>query len=234
MNNLSTLLRGDDPAWPEVRRWLDLSPRSVEILPVDRKQGELNLLHLQASLESALGAVAYETGGIMLDGGWLRLVGSGSDRLRGDFISWNTSSTGYEAFQGGIVVAFDVVGGFFAINAGAFPGELGDIFYFAPNTLRWESLSMTYSHFLYWAANGDLPGFYQSLRWPGWEDEVAALNGDYGISFYPPLWANAGTPIAERSRKEVPMVELWGIQHAIARQIANLPDGSTVRLKVEG
>jgi hypothetical protein len=67
MNNLSTLLRGDDPAWPEVRRWLNLSSRSVEILPVDRRQGELNILHLQASLESALGAMLYcqvQSGGL--------------------------------------------------------------------------------------------------------------------------------------------------------------------------
>jgi hypothetical protein len=233
MNKLDRLLRGDDPAWPEVRRWLNLSPRSVEILPVDRKRGELNLLHLQASLDSALGAVAYETGGILLDGGWLRILGSGSDRMRGDFVSWNTSREDYEAFRGGIIVAFDVAGGFFAINAGAFPGELGDIFYFAPDTLTWESVSMTYSHFLYWAANGDLPGFCQRMRWPGWENEVAALDGANGVSIYPPLWANAVTPLLERSRKVVPMVELWGIEHDIARQIAKLPDGSTVRIKVE-
>lgn len=170
MDNLNALLRGTNPAWPDVQRWLDLSPRSVEVLPVDRKQGELNLLHLQASVELALGAMALETGGILLDHGWLRFLGSGSERMQGNFISWNTSREGFQAFRGGIIVAYDVVGGFFAINVGAFPDELGDIFYFAPNTLRWQNLSMTYSHFLYWATNGDIPGFYASLRW-GWSGE---------------------------------------------------------------
>src|SRR2546422_11683093 len=127
MTKLDALLSSRDPAWPHVRQWLDTSPRSAEILPGDRKRGESNLLHLEASIESALGAVALETGGILLDHGWLRLVGSGSERMPGDFITWNTSREGYQAFDGGIIIGFDAVGGFFTINVGAFPGELGDI-----------------------------------------------------------------------------------------------------------
>jgi hypothetical protein len=227
------LLHGRDPAWPEVQRWLNTSPRTVEVLQSDRKQGELNLLYLHASIESALGAVALETGGILLHHGWLRLVGSGSERMPYDFITWNTSREGYQAFDGGIIVAFDAIGGFFAINVGAFPGELGDIFYLAPGTLRWQALSMTYSHFLYWVANGDLPGFYADARWPGWEIEVAALTGDRGISIYPPLWANSSTPMQERSRRVVPILELWNLQRDIARRIADLPDGSSIEIIAE-
>jgi hypothetical protein len=91
---------------------------------------------------------------------------------------------------------------------------------------------MTYSHFLYWTANGDIPGFYATLRWPGWESDIAPLGADTGFSIYPPLWTNADTPISERSRKLVPMVELWGVQQDFARQIENLPDGSSIKLNV--
>ena len=37
-----------------------------------------------------------------------------------------------------LLVADDVLGGFFAINGGAFAGEAGNVFYYAPGSGEWE------------------------------------------------------------------------------------------------
>ena len=51
------------------------------------------------------------------------------------------------------------------------------------------------------------------MRWPGWQDEVASLDTSRGISIYSFLFAE-GEPIEQRSRRAVPIEELW-ILHAI-------------------
>ncbi len=118
------------------------------------------------------------------------------------------------------------MGGFFALNGGAFPGVTGPTHYLAPDTLGWEDLGMSYSQLLYWAATGDLAGFYENARWPGWQGEVRALSGDRGMPIYPPLWAEGG-PVSERSWRPVPMIELWGVQREIANQIRSLSEPGT-------
>lgn len=46
-----------------------------------------------------------------------------------------------------MLVVDDVLGGHFAMNGGAFEGKIGDIFYFALDSLEWEPMNMTYSEF---------------------------------------------------------------------------------------
>ena len=111
---------------------------------------------------------------------------------------------------GYLLVADDVLGGFFAINSGSLGPEMGSVFYFAPDTVEWESLDFGYSQFLFWCLQGDVAGFYESLRWPGWEQEISALNGDQAISVYPFLSAK-GPPIAERNRGVVPISEMYSL-----------------------
>jgi hypothetical protein len=154
--------------------------------------------------------------------------------MHGNLLNWNMSGDDQPLLAGALLVAHDVMGGFFAINGGAFPGEPGRVFYMAPDTLQWEALDLSYSELLHWGATSDLAGFYARMRWPGWEAEVSMLTGDQGIAVYPFLWANAEIPPAERSRRPVPMIELWHMQQEIARQIENVPDGATVRIEVVG
>lgn len=119
---------------------------------------------------------------------------------------------------GGCLFADDVVGGFFALNGNAFDAQPGHVQYFAPDTLNWEDLNMTYSQFLVWACSDRLAKFYESFRWQGWREEVRALRGDKGFSIYPFLWAE-GPSVAERSRREVPTEELWGLQMEMRMQM---------------
>jgi hypothetical protein len=228
----SSELSSDESAWPQVQEWLGSSLHSVEVLKGTRESGAVILRHFGFTSRSALGAVALETGGILFDHGWLRFLGSGAERMHVNLLNWNRSSDDQPLLADALLVAHDVMGGFFAINGGAFPGERGHIFYMAPDTLQWEALDLSYSQLLHWGATSDLAAFYQSMRWPGWEAEVSMLSGDEGISVYPFLWANAHIPLAERSRRPVPMVELWHMQQEIARQIEHLPNGATVRIEV--
>lgn len=123
-----------------------------------------------------------------------------------------------QRLPGACLFADDVIGGFFALNGGAFEAEPGHIQYFAPDTLDWEDTKMSYSQFLVWACSDSLNQFYQGFRWQNWQAEVRVLAGDKGFSIYPFLWAE-GPPIGERSRKTVPVEELWGLEMQTRNQI---------------
>ena len=58
------------------------------------------------------------------------------------------------------VVATDVIGGIFAINQGKYCEDIGKVWYLAPDTLEWESLSFEYSEFIAWLAQGNINDFY--------------------------------------------------------------------------
>jgi hypothetical protein len=74
-----------------------------------------------------MGAIVYETGGLLIDNGWLRLLGSGHDRLTRTLPSWN-----HERSAGYLLVGGDVIGGFFAINGGALGPDPSKLYYWAP------------------------------------------------------------------------------------------------------
>lgn len=205
MRPLHELIRIDDRAFPLIREWADRAVRPIEILsPSDQRSDVLR--RTQVTTRSTLGAVAYETGGIVVDGGWLRILGSGHPRLQRTLPDWNEGKA-----DGFYLVADDVVGGFYAINGGSLGDELKNVYYFAPDTLGWESMGRGYTDFLAWAITADLDGFYESLRWPGWEHDVAALHGDQAFFFYPPLFTREGRqPGAHRAA--VLIEELWALQ----------------------
>jgi hypothetical protein len=224
-------LLSDEPAWPLIQSWLAEATNDVEVLPAERAQGEDVLHRLQVTSHSTLGAVALETGGILVDRGWLRLLGSGSPRLQATLASWNKigDAPEIEPLEWALVVGFDAVGGFFAFNGGDLPGARGDICYFAPDTLAWEPLELGYTAFVEWTCTADLEGFYAELRWRGWQEELAGASADQGFHFWPMLFLNDGGALVDRSRRLIPMRELWGLQQELAPKIAALPDGATVR-----
>jgi hypothetical protein len=152
----------------------------------------------------------------------VRVLGSGYGRFDGDLARWNGlgSRVVRSATAGALLVAFDAVGGVFAINGGAFGAGNRDVFYFAPETLRWESLGRGYSDFLRFLFVGDLARFYANARWKDWDREVVALSADDGFSAYPPPWAVEGKNLGRVSRKAVPMTELVGFHFDSAAQLA--------------
>ncbi len=140
MKTLDELVNNPDTSWETIREWISKSTNKVEVLPVNAGLNQKVLYNIQVSTKSALGCVVYYTGGLLVDNGWLRIIGSGDLKLTRDLSSWNQiESDGQATLQeGSLLVADDVVGGFFALNGGAFAGQVGNIFYLAPDTLEWE------------------------------------------------------------------------------------------------
>lgn len=208
--SLARLVDTANPAWPEIQARFAVARNRVEVLNARRLRAEEVLLYLQVTTRSYLGSIAFETGGLLIDYGWLRFLGAGHENVCGDLLTWNSEDIpGSHHLSGAWVVAYDVVGGFFALNNGVFPGELGTVFYFSPGTLQWESLNFPYTRLLTWAIEGDINVFYQGMRWPGWEADVSSLKGDQGIHIYPWLFTERKMSVAKRSRRAVPVHELW-------------------------
>lgn len=212
---LTELINKQEPGWDLVSDWIKQAKNSVQVLPKSQARADNALLAAQVTTRSPMGAIVYETGGILVDGGWLRILGSGCPALDRDLMRWNEGKQ-----EGFLLVADDVMGGFYALNGGAFgPESVGKIFYFAPDNLRWEATNKTYSEFLLFCFSGDLASYYKNLRWKGWEKEVKALTGNQGIACYPFLFTKEGKNVAKNARKAVPIAELWGMNQNIQRQL---------------
>ncbi|WP_326667484.1 DUF2625 family protein [Streptomyces sp. NBC_01257] len=230
MREIDELVNVDDPAWRELEEMLSASSVPVQALPVDVDEGRRCLLQLQVTARSMLGALALNTGGLLVDNGWMRVFGGGSV-ISGGLPSLGTANRFPAGFDPvwhpatGLVVGHDVVGGVFALNGGdpaaaGRPGGPGQMTYFAPDTLEWEAMEMGHSGWVSWLLSGRLETFYDGLRWPGWREEAAALAFGEGISVYPFLWSKeARDDLAATSRRPVPMREVIGVAADFARQM---------------
>jgi hypothetical protein len=220
------------PLWPLMEQWIAKARYQVTVLPVDRERAAATLLTLNVTTRSPLGTMAYETGGISVDNGWLRLLGANSAWMHDGLLAWNGFGDNAVPLRlaGAFLIAHDVLGGFFATNLGAFGPGPATVFYFAPDSLQWTDLKRSYTVFLEWALTGDVRRFYRTLRWPGCEQEVAAVDGDHGLLFWPMLWT-AEPALEARGRKALPQRELWSMQHDLAQQLKGLPPGSQVRTR---
>jgi len=217
MRELSELVDVEDPAWPVLSEHLAGSATPVRTLPVDPERGRTCLHRLQVTARSFLGAMALECGGLVVDDGWLRVHGGGGPGLAGLGEVNDLSAAVVFGPPLRLVVGHDVLGGVFALNGPGsegeeHPGRPGEMVYFAPDSLEWEPLDSTYSSWLQWMLAGNLEGFYEELRWPGWRAEVEALDLTRGLAVYPFLWsAESAADLAATSRRAVPLSELTGL-----------------------
>ena len=236
MRPLDALIDTGDPAWSLIAAGLLGAANHVEILSAERARVEATLVALQVTTRSPLGAIALETGGMLVDDGWIRLLGGGGAGLSGDLARWN--GLGAQPLRptapGLFIVGYDAIGGFFAIDGGALGSLKHNVFYFAPDTLRWEDMARGYGDFLDFLFVGDLAGFYADYRWPSWKADVSALPFDEVFSVYPPLWTREGKQLKSQARGRVPALEAYSSQQDAAREIEALPDGARVRIELSG
>lgn len=216
MKTLADLLSStEEEAWPEIEEAIaDGASNNVEVVPVhsDRQRQDA-LLCMQVSTRSYLGAVCFHSGGLLVDYGWIRVLGSGgplSSLLQRSISSWNMGK--FSEDHAPILIGDDVIGGIFAFNRGTLGEELGHVYYLPPSTLHWESTSKKYSDWLLWVIRGDLGLFYKGCRWEGWEDEVAQVNGDQGVLLYPFLFTSEARDASTCSRRVVPFHELYNLR----------------------
>lgn len=231
---LAELIAADDPAWAHTAELIAESVVPVEVLPPDRAQCEACLHQLQVSTRSALGSVALNTGGMLVDHGWLRVYGgcgtAGGMPGLAEINEFPAEPDPSGVPPQGLVIGHDILGGVFALNlatspACGRPGEPGEVVYFAPDSLRWEPMEGGYGSWLSWMFSGTFGRFYQSLRWPGWEAETAALHPRQGLSVIPFLWSSeARHDLAATSRRPAAMRELLSLHHEFLRQVTGDPD----------
>ena len=200
-----------DTAWDEITEAVAGSPYPVTILPPDPERAEECLTAMGITTRSWLGALVTNTGGLLVDHGWLRVLGSGTGELVDVLVDADPAA-------GGLVVAFDVLGGQFAWIPRV-PGAQATIHYFGPDLLSWQDLEQGYAEWLYAVLSGSLTQFYDTLRWPGWEAEVAQLSLAEGIHAWPPPSTVEGEDLATVSRMPIPMTELVSFHHEFARQL---------------
>ncbi|NHZ92624.1 DUF2625 family protein [Massilia sp. CCM 8733] len=204
MRQLSELLDTEEPAFPLVQQWASETDVPVELLPPSLDRADV-LLTLQVTTRSTLGAIAYDTGGILVDGGWLRILGSGHPRLERNITAWNEGKS-----DGFLLVGDDVLGGFFAVNVGGLGDDQGMVHYLAPDTLEWESLEVGFTTFVEWALTARIREFYGQDLMEKYAPDVKTLSGDQCFGFFPFLWTREGSHETS-SRRTVAVEEQWKV-----------------------
>lgn len=212
MTSLEDLIDSRDPALPLIEKMLGAATLNYQLLPPSTESGRV-LSSLQVTTRSTLGAIAYETGGLLIDHGWLRVLGSGHPQLSRNLVDWNNGRA--DAY---LLVADDAAGGFFSINGGGLGDDVGAMYYWAPDTLRWEQLDIGYTDFLGWALSDRLATFYDGLRWDGWRSDLQELRADQCFSFFPFLWTREGS-IDESRRTLIDVGEQFEINVELARKL---------------
>jgi hypothetical protein len=201
----------DQSAWDEVSAAVAAAPYPVEVLPAEPARASACLAALEITTRSWLGAVVANTGGMLVGHGWLRVLGSGHAGLP-DVAGES------DPRQGLVVIGYDVLGGQYAWARGQ-PGARPTVHYFGPDDLGWLDLEQGYADWLYAVLSGSLTRFYDTLRWPGWEAEVAALALDQAISAWPPPFTKEGKDLSVVSRQAVPLAEAVSLYQDMARQL---------------
>ncbi|MBD1362800.1 DUF2625 domain-containing protein [Mucilaginibacter sp. ZT4R22] len=216
-----TELKADTSGWVLLKELFKTAKNKVDVLPATNSAKAAEALYqTQVTTHSYMGAIIYYTGGLLIDNGWIRLLGSGSPRFTRTLPGWNKGKTFKEFGErpGYLLIGDDAIGGFFAINGGALGPEMGKVYYLAPETLKWESLQKGYSDFVDFCLNGDLDKFYEAYRWKDWQTGVKGLHGDSVYNFYPTLWSKEGRDIQKDTRKIVPVQEQYDFNMDSIRQ----------------
>ena len=194
----------DESAWHEVATAVAGAPYRVEVLPAGRERAAACLAALEITTRSWLGAVVGHAGGLLVDGGWLRVLGCGHEGDRGHLPDVVAATA---AAGGRLIVGVDVLGGRYAWQP-AYPGATPTVHYFGPDEPGWQDLEQGYAGWLDAVLGGALPEFYDTLRWPGWAAEVAALRLDQGLDLEPPPWTPAGRDVAAAARRPAPLTDV--------------------------
>lgn len=218
------LLNVPDPAWPLVLAHIAKGGTNAVVLPGEGDAGRRQIEALQVTARSVLGALAFHTGGLLVDHAWLRVLGCGHPQCTLSIRS-ATALLGWVDDEGtappGVVVGADVLGGVFAINCGGIAADgLNHVHYFTPDSLEWEDLELGHAEWVMAMLDGEVRAkFYEDVRWSGWENECAALADNSGLSIAPPLFTGESRPIERASRRGVPIEELIGFGLDMARQL---------------
>lgn len=214
MHTLVELVDQQDPALTLLQSWVDdPAGNAAALLPPEDTVRADTLLGLQVTTRSMLGALAYETGGVSVAEGLVRLLGSGASRslLRTAEVAGCPLDGNYPDV---IVVADDVLGGLFALNGGRFgTGGVGQVFHLAADDTAWVSLGVGYTNFVSWCLTGELRQLYGSLADLNEFDARPRPAFDATYSFYPFLWT-------QEAKQAQPSVRVVGAEESLKLRLS--------------
>lgn len=200
------LIDSVNSAWPTILSLSQNATNKVTILPAIAPDAKKAISELQQSTRLPLGAVVYHTGGIIIDDGWIRVLGSGHPLLKRSLPQWNKNKSIGKKFT---LIADDVIGGYYMLNNGELGTDTGKVYYLSPKSLSRQPLSMDYSQFLQFCFSGDLNKFYTGLRWKTWREDVKAVDMGTVYIFLPFLWANNSQNIDKAIRRTISVEEKY-------------------------
>ena len=157
----------------------------VEITPPDEPCAAINAEYYQEDGSTAFGMLITQSGGVYADG-VVRLLGSNRDPNFRDINMFNIKFGG----GGYIIFGDDIFGGVFALNIGLLPDCIGNVIYFAPDTLEFEDLEIKPSGLFEFLRNGDIHSFYGQFSSEEY-DELRAMNVEFNkvLNILPPQWS---------------------------------------------
>jgi hypothetical protein len=112
MRELKELINKDEDAIKLIMAWKNAAKNKIQILANDSLRSNEALFNTQISTRSPMGAIVFHTGGILIDNGWIRIYGSGSEKLNRNLPNWNKGKT-FQNFgdkPGYLIIADDAVG----------------------------------------------------------------------------------------------------------------------------
>lgn len=221
MRPVEELVNNTAPAWRYIKQWIDTAKNKVEVLPADESKAKTALFNTQVTSRSTMGAIVYETGGILVDNGWIRILGHGHASLNRSLPDWNKGKSFKEFGESSpfLLIADDAVGGMFLVNGGGLGPDAGKVYYLSQDKLEYEPTGLSYSEFILFCFNADLEEFYKGLRWKNWREDVVKLKGDQVFSFYPFLYTKEGVDINKVSRTIVPSEEHYNFTMNARKQL---------------
>jgi hypothetical protein len=212
MRQLLELVETPQPAWPAVREAIDSAPVVVQVLRGNRARCDETLLRLQVTTRNVLGALVHQTGGLLVDEGWLRHLGGGCAGLpdvataNGIDARWpadrRTGGAGHRARRARRPVRR---------QRHVAPRRRGRGALLRADTLRWEPLEVDHAEFVAWSMSGATSEFYAAFRWTGWEDEVRHLPLSMGVCLVPPPFLTTGRDVSGITRRVIPWDDLQAL-----------------------
>lgn len=197
--------------WKEIE---DMFNKSQNIISMEKANDETQkiLEKLPVNEQSVLGQIVLNVSQIVVNG-YLRVLGGDS------LVILNECVKKYHRGNK-LVIAYDIFGGIYAIGNGDFESEKRNIWYFAPNSLEWEPLGITYPQFIAWICSENIKDFYIDFTWSGIENVIKDVKRNQAILIYPFLWANECN-IETAKKTLVPLEELIAINQDYKKMILN-------------
>lgn len=172
--------------WNEIYNMLNKSTNNVIV----KKQNKVDdiLKKMGINENSTMGQIIINTSGIIVDN-IIRVYANGNDLDSHNIYNYNLElekCLGHNK----LIIADDIFGGLYAINKGSSKTHVGEVGYFAPDTLEWESLGINYSEFIAWISSSNLNEFYNSFKWEKFHHDIKKVKFNQAVLIYPFLWSN--------------------------------------------